>query len=459
MKVMSLPELVRTHLGDEDLAARVALGGEDELYTTPTRTLVYRAEGLLSDEAVEEYRHDVERITVSEGRRKAKLSLDYGLDGSADLSLPAKRLDQALHPVIAGVLNAVGITDPGESVERTFRFSELTLVVTSARVVKHIGAAVWNEEYEEYHYDDVTDLAFEDGSVATSVVFTLGDRQERFKAPNESARAARESLTAALLAHHDVESVEEFRVTRAAETDAAPAADEATANPFGDGPDPLRADPTDLAEEPANATRVPSAEPVGGSAGDEPADPADSADARADVAAAAVEGATGSHAAADAADAAAPSAEGSDATSPSEAPSTDSNGSRSGAGEATNGSGAASVSPESAGRAEAPTEASAADPAESAAEAAAAGTDPDERPEQSERSERSDRPDRPEAAGQSEAPDAFEGSPFESSGVVDDDAVAEELLALREAVERQTEQLARQEALVEQLIQELRRGR
>ena len=251
---MSLPDLVNSKLNGESVAARVDLGGEDELFVTPTRTLIYRADGLLSDESVEAYTHGAERIAVSTGRRKAKVTLDYGLDGEETFALPAKRLQEALHPVLAGVLNAAGITDPGETVKQTFQFSELTLVVTSARVVKHIGNAVWDEDYEEFHYEDVTDLSFEDGSVATSVVITTGDRQERFKAPNEEARAVREGLTNALLAYHDVGSLEEFRVTVAPDEETEPERDPVD---FGDGPDPLSANPGELSNEPANATRDP----------------------------------------------------------------------------------------------------------------------------------------------------------------------------------------------------------
>jgi hypothetical protein len=253
---MSLPDLVHSELNGESVAARVDLGGEDELLVTPTRTLIYRADGLLSDESVEEYTHGAERIAVSTGRRKAKVTLDYGLDGEKTFALPAKRLQDALHPVLAGVLNAADITDPGETVKHTFQFSELTLVITSARVVKHIGSAVWDEDFEEYHYEDVVDLSFENGSVATSVVITTDARQERFKAPNEDARAVREGLTNALLAYHDVGSLEEFRVTVSPETDADAEAERDTVD-FGDGPDPLSANPGELSTEPANATRDP----------------------------------------------------------------------------------------------------------------------------------------------------------------------------------------------------------
>ena len=213
---MDLPEAVRSVVGDESVAARVSLGGEDLLLVTPTRTVVYRAEGLLSDESVREYGHDVERIAVETKRRKAKLRLDYGTGGEETVSLPASRVDDALHPILAGVLNAAGVTDPGETVERTFRFSELTIVVTSARLVKHVGSAVWDEGYEEYGYDDVTDLRFEEGSHGTAVVLRMSDRQERFKAPNESARRLREALVAALLAHAGHDSLEAFRAARAA---------------------------------------------------------------------------------------------------------------------------------------------------------------------------------------------------------------------------------------------------
>jgi len=238
---MSLPEIVQATLDGESVAARVGLGGDDLLLVTPTRTLVYRAEGLLSDETVEEYPHDAEHVGVSEGRRKAKVTLDYGLDGERTFSVPTKQLDQVLHPVLAGVFNARGITNSGESVKKTFRFSELTIVITSARLVRHIGAAIWDEEYEEYHFDDVTDLDFEEGSVATSVVLTVDGRQERFKTPNDQARAVREALVSAVCAYHGVDDVDELRAAtaRGTETDQSEEVDDEDEMSFGDGPAPL----------------------------------------------------------------------------------------------------------------------------------------------------------------------------------------------------------------------------
>ena len=245
---MSLPEIVQSSLDGESVAARVGLGGEDRLLVTPTRTLVYRAEGLLSDETVEEFPHDAEHVGVEEGRRKSTITLDYGLDGERSFTVPTKTLDNVLHPVLAGVLNAAGATEPGETIKQTFRFSELTVVVTSARLVRHIGEAVWDEEYDAYHFDDVTDLEFEEGSVATAVVISLEGRQERFKAPNDSARALRETLVSAVCAHHGVEDIDALReATATADDEGAEAsegaggADDRDRVSFGDGPDPLNA--------------------------------------------------------------------------------------------------------------------------------------------------------------------------------------------------------------------------
>ncbi|ELZ94712.1 DUF7115 domain-containing protein [Haloferax sulfurifontis] len=379
---MSQPEIVQSVLGEEDVVTRVHLGGEDELFVTPTRTLVYRAEGLLSDESVDEFSHAAERLSVKEGRRKAKISLDYGLDGSETFSLSAKRLDDALQPIVEGVLAAAGVTDEdGERLVQAFRFSELTFVITDARVVRHIGSAVWDEDYESYRYADVTDLEFESGSVATTVVLTVDGRQERFKIPNEQARLVREKLARALCDYHGVGSLEEFRVQMEKAQATAESADTERDNTdFGAGPDPLSANPGELSDVPANATRT---------EGDAPAEQSRRA--------------------------------------------------------------AQTQSVESAPATGAVAEAKAAEAAttQSATESPAA---------------------EPSSGNVADAGDlGFEGSGFESAaesdsaGATGSDAdyaeLAAEIESLREVVEAQSEQIRHQQELVEQLIEELRRGR
>lgn len=248
---MSLPEVLDAELDGEPAVAEVPLGGDDLLVVTPNRTLVYRDEGLLSDEAVESYPHGAERLSLSVGRRKAKLTLEYGLDGTETLALPASHVDDAIHPILAGVLNAGGVTEPGETVLKTFRFSDLTLVVTSERIVKHIGGALWSEEFETFAHAAITDIAFEEGSVATSVVLTHDGRQERFKTPNEDARAVRETIVGAVCEYHGVDSVDEIEAD--SDGDAAADTESSDALDFGAGIDPLSTDPDELSE-PSGAT-------------------------------------------------------------------------------------------------------------------------------------------------------------------------------------------------------------
>jgi len=267
---MSVPGIVHSTLNGEEIAARVSLGGEDELFITPSSTLVYRSDGLLSDESVDEYPHDADRLTLSEGRRKTTFTLEYPLEGTEEFTIPSGKTNTVLHPVLAGVLNGNGITDPGETVAQTYRFSELTLIITSDRLVKHIGAAVWDGDYEEYHYDDVTNLAFEDGSVATQIVLTANGRPQRIKAPNDQANDLRERLKRALFEYHDVGSLEELNETLGADDDT-DGSDHGTVD-FGDGVAPLDANPPEPDEEALGNERVgesaaeagsPSAEPLG----------------------------------------------------------------------------------------------------------------------------------------------------------------------------------------------------
>ena len=443
---MSLPELLAGTVGDEDVVAEVPLGGDDRLAVTPTRTLVYRGDGLLSDESVGEYGHDVERIEVSTGRRKAKITLGYGLDGDETLSVPSKRVDDVLHPVLAGVLSASGVTGAGETVVRTFRFSELTLIVTSERLVKHVGSAVWDPEFEEFHYSDLTGLDFEEGTVATAVVLVHDGRSERFKAPNESARAVRETLADAVCSFHDVASLEEFRVAAAEAEEPEPEADRSGTTDFGEGPDPLSASPAADAEADAEGPGVESggaADPTAGAGPPSETDPTPETDV---VGESAAESTQPTETDDDplGGDPLAPDATVDDATAdPAEgAPATESSGADAAAdpldAEAAGTAPAAGEVDREAGD-ETPVEAD-------ALETDAAAGDP------------IDDAVAPDADAAVPEDDAFDGSPFESAGVEDAD-LASEVAALRRTVETQSERLDRQSALIEQLIEELRRGR
>ena len=204
---MEIPNLVRQSLGGEEIEAGVKLGDEDLICLTQTRTLLYRAEGLLSDEKVEEFPHEIERLDVKEGRRKTKFVVEY-VDGTRTFSVPSNRDTQALELFMTGVLRGADVADPDESVVGAFRFSELALVVTEARVVKHIGSSVWSDDYEVYDFADLTGLRFERASVATEVVLEIGGRPQRIKTPNERARKVQQVVENAVFEYYGVDSLE-----------------------------------------------------------------------------------------------------------------------------------------------------------------------------------------------------------------------------------------------------------
>ena len=204
---MEIPDRITQAADGETIQSAVSLGDEDIICFTATRTFVYRAEGLLSDEKVETYSHDIERLNVSEGRRKTTFVLEY-VDGVQKFKLASKRTDQVLSRLLAGVLGVAGVIDEAESVAGVFSFSELTLIVTDARLVKHVGAYVWDPDFEEYAFEDVTGLDFEEGSVATQVVISVGGRPQRIKAPSDDARRLRQTLENRLFAYYEVDSLD-----------------------------------------------------------------------------------------------------------------------------------------------------------------------------------------------------------------------------------------------------------
>ncbi|WP_459809683.1 DUF7115 domain-containing protein [Halopiger thermotolerans] len=419
---MSVPGIVQSTLGDEDIAARVSLGSEDELFVTSSSTLVYRSDGLLRDESVDEFSHEADRLTLSEGRRKTKFTLEYPLEGTREFTVPSGKTDAVLHPVLAGVLNGNDITEPGETVAKTYRFSELTLIVTSERLVKHIGGAVWDEDYEEYHYEDVTNLSFEDGSVATQIVLEVDGRPQRIKAPNDEANDLRERLQRALFDYHDVGSLEELN--EAIGVEEADDRDESGGTmEFGSGVDPLDADPPELDDQEG-------ARAASGEAGTD--------GAAADAAAGASAAESNANARADAG-----------VTASGVPDSTDARADRRGRDDA----GAASASETTASS---ETVDDADDPFVEATESIPDDEASDATAAQRRRSQSADARDAADAAT---ATESWASDDSASTTTDPDPAVLERLEALEAAVERQNDVIEQQQRTIEQLIEELRQGR
>ncbi len=203
---MEIPDLIKRRLGAESIESAVNLGDEDVICFTPSRALLYRGEGLIGDESVEEYDCNVERLNVSEGRRKTSFRLHY-VDGEDSFSVSSDRGEAVVQRLLQSVLRTANLLEEEESVQDTYRFSELTIIITDLRLVKHVGAYVWDGEFEEHHFGDVTGLDFEDGSVATQIVLSVSGRPQRFKAPSDEAKLLRRALTNALCEYYEVGSL------------------------------------------------------------------------------------------------------------------------------------------------------------------------------------------------------------------------------------------------------------
>lgn len=238
---MDVPTAVEEALGDEPVIDTVPLKGDDALFLTGSQTVYYGAEGFLSDESAESFPHDAERIRVTESRRKAKIILEYGTDGERTLTVSSGDLEDALYPILTGVLRANGIIDPEETVEGSYRFGELTLVVTDRRLIKHVGTAVWDDDDVAVPYEGVEGLATEEGNVASQLVLKTTGRTERIKTPNERFRAVDETVRDALYAYYDVENQTAFERAVLPPEDEETPSSEATsaeaADPFEDDTD------------------------------------------------------------------------------------------------------------------------------------------------------------------------------------------------------------------------------
>ena len=164
-----LPDRLLEAVGDEPVIETVDIGGGDALVVAVTTTYLYRSEGLLSDESIESYGHDVRWLAVDAGRRKATVRLET-LEDERSFTVPAETAETVVEAALEGVLRTTGVVDPEESVAGRFRFNDLTLVVTDAKLFKHVGPAVWNEDFEMFDYESLADLDFQEGRIGRAHV-------------------------------------------------------------------------------------------------------------------------------------------------------------------------------------------------------------------------------------------------------------------------------------------------
>ncbi|EMA39401.1 hypothetical protein C448_15129 [Halococcus morrhuae DSM 1307] len=245
---MDVPGIVRERLADERRMTSVNVGGDDRVYVTPPKTLVYRAAGLFSSESIEEFPHDVSRFDVSADRREATFAFEYE-HGVEAFSAPRERIETILPPVLAGVLRTTDRIEPDEEIEESYRFGDRTLIVTDRQLLTAVGEAVWDREHDSYDYDRITDLRFED-----DLRIDVDGRPRYIDLMGDGRREAYETLEDALCAYHGVASIDQL-ADRTAESTATERTTEPTATdrtPTDQTADRTTEDPTPA--EPADRT-------------------------------------------------------------------------------------------------------------------------------------------------------------------------------------------------------------
>lgn len=221
---MDVPDLVTDALDGQSVLASVGIGGDDGVFVTPGRTLVYRGDGLLSDESVETYDHGFDRLELSDGRRRSSFTLHY-YDREESFAVGSNHTQDVLRVVLAAHLRATDALATDEQVRGVFRFNELTLVVGTERLLKHVGGAVWSADYDAHPYADLTRLAFEEGGHAMQVIIAIEGRPERIKVPNDRASEVRRTVEEAVLDFHGADSVDTLNETLAPEEEPEEAAE------------------------------------------------------------------------------------------------------------------------------------------------------------------------------------------------------------------------------------------
>ncbi|CAI49768.1 uncharacterized protein NP_3354A [Natronomonas pharaonis DSM 2160] len=216
-----LPELLADAVAGGTVIDIIDIGGGDTIAVTRSATHVFRSDGLLKDESVETFGHDVDRIGVKTKRRKSSIQLE-SIDASESFTVPSKIADAVVEATLEGVLRTTGVVAADEELQTQFRFSELTLVVTDRQLLKHVGSAVWDDEYEAFRYDELTGLDFEKGSVATQVIVETDSRRQRVKVPNEHAGSVQQVVQTAVFEYHGVSSLSGLQAKLDPETEPEP---------------------------------------------------------------------------------------------------------------------------------------------------------------------------------------------------------------------------------------------
>ena len=186
---MDIPSLLSDSIKEgEKIVSRVLIASGTHMITTTERVFIHREEGIINNEIFEEYSLGVDQISVFSDRRKSRIVLNYGLEGTREFSVYAKYYDRIVDPLVRGVLKATRVVEPGELIRHVYRYGQLTIVLTDKQFLKHIGVALWSRDYESYQYEDIARIDIEKGGVSAEILIEYKGRMHIIKTDKDRAR-------------------------------------------------------------------------------------------------------------------------------------------------------------------------------------------------------------------------------------------------------------------------------
>ena len=209
---MELPDVISDMvLDDEIILSRTLISNSVEMIVTSTRLFLYRGTSLINTESFEEYKLNVDRISISPDRKKAQITLDYGSNRTIEFQAYRKYLDMIYEPLIRGVIHANNILQQGESIKKIYRKGELTVVLTNMKILKHIGTSLWDLDFENFNLETISRIYVAEGGSSSEVIIESNNRLHRIKTTTSVAQSLCDSSIIELISFHNFPTYLEFK--------------------------------------------------------------------------------------------------------------------------------------------------------------------------------------------------------------------------------------------------------
>lgn len=218
---MELPDVISDLiLDDETILSRTLISNGVELIVTSTRLFLYRGVGLINTESFEEYKLNVDRISISLDRKKAQIILDYGINRpSVEFQAHRKYLDMIYDPLIRGAIHANNTLQQRESIKKICRKGELTIVLTNMKILKHIGTSLWDIDFESFDLETISKIYVDAGGISSELIIESNNRLHRIKTTANIAQSLCDSSINELISFHNFPTYSEFQKSSLSSSD------------------------------------------------------------------------------------------------------------------------------------------------------------------------------------------------------------------------------------------------